>query len=78
MSPAPVIIAIDGRSGAGKTTLAIELAVGLADRKSAGPKGGGERVALKMLRPHIVGDDEATALLKIPYRGPWQHPADSL
>src|SRR6478735_1388981 len=26
MSPAPVIIAIDGRSGAGKTTLAVELA----------------------------------------------------
>lgn len=32
--------------GAGATTLAIELAVGLADRKSAGRKGGGERVAL--------------------------------
>lgn len=29
MSPAPVIIAIDGRSGAGKTTLAVELAVRL-------------------------------------------------
>ena len=29
MSPAPVIIAIDGRSGAGKTTLAIELAARL-------------------------------------------------
>jgi anthranilate synthase component 1/para-aminobenzoate synthetase len=29
MSPAPVIIAIDGRSGAGKTTLAIELAAQL-------------------------------------------------
>lgn len=29
MSPAPVIIAIDGRSGAGKTTLAIELATQL-------------------------------------------------
>lgn len=29
MSPAPVIIAIDGRSGAGKTTLAVELAARL-------------------------------------------------
>ena len=29
MTPAPVIIAIDGRSGAGKTTLAIELAARL-------------------------------------------------
>lgn len=29
MSPAPVIIAVDGRSGAGKTTLAIELAARL-------------------------------------------------
>ncbi|MEV7636690.1 chorismate-binding protein [Pseudarthrobacter enclensis] len=29
MSPAPVIIAIDGRSGAGKTTLAVELAAQL-------------------------------------------------
>ncbi|MDQ5862676.1 MAG: aminodeoxychorismate synthase component I, partial [Actinomycetota bacterium] len=29
MTPAPVIIAIDGRSGAGKTTLAIELAAQL-------------------------------------------------
>lgn len=29
MSPAPVIIAIDGRSGAGKTTLAVELAAHL-------------------------------------------------
>jgi para-aminobenzoate synthetase len=29
MTPAPVIIAIDGRSGAGKTTLAIELAATL-------------------------------------------------
>ncbi|MFJ6079439.1 chorismate-binding protein [Pseudarthrobacter sp. NPDC092419] len=29
MSPAPVIVAIDGRSGAGKTTLAVELAVRL-------------------------------------------------
>ena len=29
MSPAPVIIAIDGRSGSGKTTLAIELAARL-------------------------------------------------
>jgi para-aminobenzoate synthetase len=29
MSPAPVVIAIDGRSGAGKTTLAVELAVRL-------------------------------------------------
>ncbi|WP_309106279.1 chorismate-binding protein [Arthrobacter sp.] len=29
MSPAPVIIAIDGRSGAGKTTIAIELAASL-------------------------------------------------
>ncbi|WP_445155939.1 aminodeoxychorismate synthase component I [Arthrobacter sp. Hor0625] len=31
MSPAPVIIAIDGRSGAGKTTLAIELAARLRE-----------------------------------------------
>ncbi|MDQ0819218.1 para-aminobenzoate synthetase [Arthrobacter sp. V4I6] len=31
MTPAPVIIAIDGRSGAGKTTLAIELAVRLRE-----------------------------------------------
>ncbi|MEO5993424.1 MAG: chorismate-binding protein, partial [Arthrobacter sp.] len=31
MSPAPVIIAIDGRSGAGKTTLAIELAATLRE-----------------------------------------------
>src|SRR5215218_4708266 len=29
MSPAPVIIAVDGRSGAGKTTLAVELAARL-------------------------------------------------
>jgi para-aminobenzoate synthetase len=29
MSPAPVIIAVDGRSGAGKTTLAVELATRL-------------------------------------------------
>ena len=29
MTPAPVIIAIDGRSGTGKTTLAIELAARL-------------------------------------------------
>lgn len=29
MSPAPVIIAVDGRSGAGKTTLAVELAAAL-------------------------------------------------
>ncbi|GAA4024330.1 hypothetical protein GCM10023063_00190 [Arthrobacter methylotrophus] len=29
MTPAPVIIAIDGRSGAGKTTLAVELAARL-------------------------------------------------
>ena len=34
MSPAPVIIAVDGRSGAGKTTLAVELAARLrAHRK---------------------------------------------
>ncbi|WP_045730682.1 chorismate-binding protein [Pseudarthrobacter chlorophenolicus] len=32
MSPAPVIIAIDGRSGAGKTTLAVELAARLRAR----------------------------------------------
>ena len=31
MTPAPVIIAIDGRSGAGKTTLAMELAALLRD-----------------------------------------------
>ena len=31
MSPAPVIIAIDGRSGSGKTTLAIELAARLRE-----------------------------------------------
>ena len=31
MTPAPVIIAIDGRSGAGKTTLAIELAARLRE-----------------------------------------------
>ncbi|MET1064667.1 MAG: chorismate-binding protein, partial [Arthrobacter sp.] len=31
MSPAPVIIAIDGRSGAGKTTLAVELAAQLRE-----------------------------------------------
>jgi anthranilate synthase component 1/para-aminobenzoate synthetase len=31
MSPAPVIIAIDGRSGAGKTTLAVELAARLRE-----------------------------------------------
>jgi hypothetical protein len=30
-------------------------------RKDGGPGGSGERVALKMLRPHIVGDDEARA-----------------
>ncbi|WP_425524495.1 uridine kinase family protein, partial [Paenarthrobacter nicotinovorans] len=29
MTPAPVIIAVDGRSGAGKTTLAVELAARL-------------------------------------------------
>ena len=29
MIPAPVIIAVDGRSGAGKTTLAVELAARL-------------------------------------------------
>ena len=33
MSPAPVIIAIDGRSGAGKTTLAIELAARLREHR---------------------------------------------
>ncbi|WP_043794874.1 chorismate-binding protein [Pseudarthrobacter chlorophenolicus] len=32
MSPAPVIIALDGRSGAGKTTLAVELAARLRAR----------------------------------------------
>ena len=26
----------------------------------------------------VVGDDEATKLLRGPYRAPWQHPADSL
>jgi len=26
----------------------------------------------------VVGDDEATAMLKLPYRNPWQHPADKL
>lgn len=34
MSPAPVIIAIDGRSGAGKTTLAIELAARLREHRT--------------------------------------------
>jgi anthranilate synthase component 1/para-aminobenzoate synthetase len=33
MTPAPVIIAIDGRSGAGKTTLAIELAARLREHR---------------------------------------------
>ncbi len=33
MSPAPVIIAIDGRSGSGKTTLAIELAARLREHR---------------------------------------------
>jgi para-aminobenzoate synthetase len=33
MTPAPVIIAIDGRSGAGKTTLAIELAARLRNHR---------------------------------------------
>lgn len=33
MTPAPVIIAIDGRSGAGKTTLAIELAAQLRNHR---------------------------------------------
>ena len=31
MTPAPVIIAVDGRSGAGKTTLAVELAARLRE-----------------------------------------------
>ena len=26
----------------------------------------------------VVGDDEATKLLRAPYRAPWQHPADAL
>ncbi|MGG5174948.1 aminodeoxychorismate synthase component I [Pseudarthrobacter sp. J1763] len=33
MSPAPVIIGIDGRSGAGKTTLAVELAAALREHR---------------------------------------------
>ncbi len=43
-------------------------------------------IAMKLNRPvsydparrTIIGDDQAAALLKIPYRAPWRHPADSL
>jgi hypothetical protein len=43
-------------------------------------------LAMKLDRPvvydpakrTIIGDDQAAALLKIPYRAPWVHPADAL
>ena len=38
----------------------------------------GRPVAYDPAKRIIVGDDEATALLKLPYRAPWQHPADSM